>query len=324
MDLIIDNCVIHASIKDILDKINHLVPTKGLFKQVEDKGDYFRITCPKHKDGHEDKASCSIYNRTDNDSIVWGTVHCFTCGYKAQLYQFVAFCLDIEIDEAKRWLIDNFSDTYIEVSDTLFDPIDIFSDKPKQTFLNESTLEQYKYFHPYMFERNLTEDIIKRFLIGYDHGSDSITFPVWDENNNLVAINRRSVKGKSFQLQTGIDKPVYLLNFVLKDKYNYVVVTEGQFDALTSWSYGVPAVSLFGCGTTDHQMDILNKSGIYHFILMYDNDEAGRKGAERFKSKISKDRLVTDIIMPRDRDVGSCTKDEFFTILRNNNLGFLI
>lgn len=53
---------------------------------------------------------------------------------------------------------------------------------------------------------------------------------------------------------------------------------------------------------------------------MYDNDDAGRKGAERFKKLVRNDVFVTDILMPKNKDIADCTKDEFWDILKGNNI----
>ena len=95
---------------------------------------------------------------------------------------------------------------------------------------------------------------------------------------------------------------------------------EGQIDALVAWSRGIPAVALFGAGTTDKQIELLDKSGIRHFILMYDNDLAGQHGAMRLKQGLSKDKLITEVIMPKGKDISSCTTQEFYDILKKYNL----
>ena len=66
-----------------------------------------------------------------------------------------------------------------------------------------------------------------------------------------------------------------------------------------------------------NQMNELNHSPIFHYILMYDNDEAGRKGANRFKKLIRDDVLVDDIIMPYGKDVADLSKEEFLKLLKS-------
>ena len=79
-----------------------------------------------------------------------------------------------------------------------------------------------------------------------------------------------------------------LLNFVNRDKIDKVYVCESQLDALRGWTLGLPCIALFGTGSK-HQYDILNKSGIRVYNLMFDGDEAGRKGAKRFIQNINCD-----------------------------------
>ena len=315
MELQIKNKIITAPIKDILELVRS-ESNNGYLNYIGNiKGDDVAITCPWHKDGQEQHPSCHVYAKRDNPNIYYGTVHCFTCGKSVPLYSLIGKCFEQDDDFGKQWLIDRFGDTLVSEDDILDE---IILDKPTKEYLDKSILRDFNYFHPYLESRHLSKDICQYFQVGFDKETNCITFPVWDENNNLVGITRRSVEGKKFILEGNKDKPVYLLNFV--KNLNNVIVVEGQIDALRAWSNGYPAVALFGAGTTQHQIDSLNKSGIYHFILMYDNDFAGRKGAEKFKRLISKDRLVTDILMPPFKDVGDCSKEELEELLLKNGV----
>jgi DNA primase len=51
---------------------------------------------------------------------------------------------------------------------------------------------------------------------------------------------------------------------------------------------------------------------------MFDGDEAGRKGAERFKKNIRNDVIVTDILMPNGMDVNDLTYEQFMYLLNQN------
>lgn len=319
MNLVIDNNIIDSPILDILKGIQKKVPQKNLFSTIEDKGEYYRITCPIHKGGQEQKPSCSVYKRNDNDRIVYGTCHCFTCGYKAQLYKMVSDCFECNQTDAEDWLIENFSNQMRDVID-IMPAINFSVDLKQGNYIDESILEEYKYFHPYMFKRKLTEDVIRKFSIGFDIKTNSVTFPVWDEYNNLVTITRRSVEGKRFQLESDKDKPVYLLNFLLNDNVQTAYICESQINALTLQSYGLPGVALFGTGS-QHQYNILNKSGIRNYVLCFDGDEAGRKGANRFKQNINKGCFIVDLNIPYGKDVNDLSKDQFFDILNSELKG---
>lgn len=314
MNLIINNHIIDSNIEDILKEIRQ--QTDGRFlKDIIRRGDNIAITCPWHKDGLERHPSCFVYSKNDNDDVPFGFYRCFTCGSQGQLYKLVSRCFNCSFEEAKQWLRDNFSKT---ITESVLSIPEINLSRHKKTYLDEYILDDYAWFHPYMFERKLTEEVIKKYKIGWNQDNNSITFPVWDENNNLLGITERNISSKYFHIPEGMGKPIYLLNYIKKEHIQEVIVCEGQIDALVACSYGRPAVALLGAGTTASQMDILNRSGIRHFILMYDNDLAGRHGAERFKKLIKNDVLVTDIIMPKNKDVADLTYEEFIHILSEN------
>lgn len=316
MNLVLYNRIIDTDVEEILTKLKIECDGKYL-NQIRRKSDYIFITCPFHKEGQEAKPSCTVYNRVDNPNVPFGTYHCFTCNQSGTLYKLVSKILNKSYEQSKHWLIDNFSSSY---EDTRLYLENFEEEQQVTSKLDESILEQYQYFHPYQFQRGLTEDIIRKFKVGYNEKTDSITFPVWDDKNNLLGITERSVKGKRFYIPKDIEKPVYLLNFIKQNDITDVVVCEGQIDALVSWSRGIPAVALMGAGTTDKQIELLNKSGIRHFILMYDNDLAGNHGSLRLKQGLSKDKMITEIIMPKGKDVASCTEEEFLNILKFNHI----
>lgn len=189
-----------------------------------------------------------------------------------------------------------------------------------KSYLNEDILNKFQSWHPYIAQRHISKEIAERFQIKYDPATQTIVFPVKDVKNNLIFLTRRSIEGKKFYIDESASKTVYLLNEAVENKYNQVIVVESQINALVSYSYGFPAVALFGAGTTQNQIDELNKTNILHYILMYDNDEAGRKGANKFKKLIKKNTFITDIIMPKNKDVADCSKEEFWDILKNNNV----
>ena len=161
-----------------------------------------------------------------------------------------------------------------------------------------------------MWQRKLTKEVVDKFDIGYDPTTQCLTFPVWDEKNNLVMITKRNVNNKSFYIDKDKDKPVYLLNFIINQNIKTVYVAESQINALTLWSWGYPAIALIGTGST-HQYNILNKSGIRNYILCLDSDCAGYKGIQRFIDNIRKDVMISVVNIPNDKDVNDLTKEQF-------------
>ena len=321
--LIIDNHAIKQDIKEILSTLKSEL-SNGKLSNIQYKGDEVSITCPFHKEGKENKPSCFIYVGEDG-KIPWGTFHCFTCGEKGSLVKFISGVLDCTESYAQKWLKDNFTENVVEENAIDIDsPIMltnfINNSGNNKSYLSEDILNDFQSWHPYIGQRHISKEIAERFQIKYDPATQTIVFPVRDVKNNLIFLTRRSIEGKKFYIDESASKTVYLLNEAIKNKYNQVIVVESQINALVSYSYGFPAVALFGAGTTKGQIDELNKTNILHYILMYDNDEAGRRGANKFKKLIKNNAFITDIIMPKNKDVADCSKEEFLDILRNNDI----
>lgn len=326
-ELIIDNHVIKQDIKEILSTLKSQL-NNGKLSNIQYKADEVSITCPFHKDGKENKPSCFIYVG-DDEKIPWGTFHCFTCGEKGSLVKFIAGTFDRSEYYAKEWLKKNFTEKVLEYKQ-LNIAEEITSEDLKKgqneaikqmaKMVDEDILNSLQSWHPYMEQRHISKEIANKFEIKYNPEKECLVFPIRDKNGDIISATTRSIKNKTFYLGKNTEKTIYLLNECLKENCNQIVVCEGQIDALVSWSYGVPAIALFGAGTTEKQVAELNKTSILHYILMYDNDSAGRKGANRFKKLIKKSVFVTDIIMPKNKDVADCSKEEFLDILRKNDI----
>lgn len=308
MKLIINNKCIDTPIPVILKKLKSELKN-GLLSDIgEVERDNVLVTCPNHKNGMERHPSCNIYCREDNPNVEYGKVYCFTCGYTASLPQFVGKCFEETEAFGKEWLLENFGTSYN--SNYLCLPeINIYKCK-KNKFLNENELNKYAFYHPYMWKRKLSKNVVDYFKIGFDSKSNSITFPVWDSSNRLVMITRRNVDSKIFNIPKDVEKPVYLLNEVIKQGYKKVYVAESQINVLTLWSWGYPAIGLFGTGSK-YQYEILNKCPIRNYVLCFDGDTAGQKGTERFLQNIRKDVLVSSKKIPFTKDVNDLTKTEF-------------
>lgn len=311
MELIISNKVITASIPTILTTLKREINGRYLNYIGPDKGGDVAITCPWHKNGQENRPSCHVFSRRDDPHIYYGTSHCFTCGKKAPLYTLVGNCLGGDDELGKEWLLERFGDTFIQQEELL---PEIVIDKPTRKYLDSSILSEYNYYHPYMNKRGISKEVCDYFQVGYDRENDCITFPVWDENNNLVSITRRSVATKKFILEGNFDKPVYLLNFIKNFNYTTVYVVESQINCLTLWQWRYPAIALFGTGSKK-QYEILNKCGIRNYILCFDGDDAGRKGDKRFRDNIRNDVFVSSKILPEGKDVNDLKKKEFDSLL---------
>lgn len=312
----VKNRLITASITDVLYSVKRELKN-GKLKDITPKGNNIVITCPIHKDGRERKPSCYIYSVSGDEHTTEGKCHCFTCGYVAEFPQLVADLFDESLDFAERWLIDKFGDVLVAKSAYL-PPIELEKPKKKQVeYLDESVLLDYDWYHPYMWQRKLSKETVDKFRVGYDKDRDAITFPVYDENHKLAFVTARSVRTKRFWIPEGVLKPCYLLYDTIERKLDTVYLVESQINALTLHTWGFNGVALFGTGTPD-QYNILKKSGIRNFVLCFDGDEAGQKGARRFIKNMGKDSFITVVNMPAGKDINDLTREEFIKLLNNS------
>lgn len=309
MPLFIRNKLIDTPIDVILTTLKKEIGGKLLHDIYPEVRGNIAVTCPVHKNGQERHPSCNIYTKHDDESTEYGKVHCFTCGYTDSLAGLVGKCFGEDLSFGEEWLVERFGVSFSENARFLPEII-LKPPKLKKQFLDPSVLNNYNYYHPYMWERKLSKQVVDTFQVGYDDKTKSITFPIWDENDNLVMITYRSVKDKRFYIEENKDKPVYLLNFIKKWNIKSVIVVESQINALTLFSWGYPAIALIGTGSSS-QFDILNKSGITDYTLAFDGDEAGDKAIKRFQKNIRNDVFVSYKKIPRGKDVNDLTKEQF-------------
>ena len=319
---IINNRIIDTPIDVILKQLKSEL-TNGKLRYIDNKSSgWIRVTCPHHSGGIEQNPSCGVYNGEDS-KIEKGTCHCFTCDFVGPLYHFVAECFDREDEFGKRWLVDRFAGARVDEDNIHLDYISL-NKKKENNFLDESILDKFQSWHPYMSKRKLTQEVCNRFKIKYDPESECIVFPVWDDKNNLVMLTKRSVVGKNFYIDKDKEKPIYLLNYIKSNNIKEVIVCESQINTLYLWSLGYSSIATFGCNITKNQFDLLNKSGIEHYYLAFDGDEAGRKGISKFLKYIKKDVLVDIIKLPQGKDVNDLSEEEFNQLTIVNKLNCIL
>ena len=88
---------------------------------------------------------------------------------------------------------------------------------------------------------------------------------------------------------------------------------ESQINALYLWSNNRPAIALFGTGS-EEQYEILRRSGIREYWLAFDGDDAGKKGAYRFKKNIGMDVLINTVHLPNGKDVNDLAIENFLNL----------
>lgn len=320
----VNNHIILDDTQDILVELRKQLELNGVkrFAKFIDSGNNIQTNCPFHKEGQERKPSFGINKKT-------GECHCFGCGWSGTLSEMISNCFgkdDFGV-YGDKWLIRNFASVAVENRPE----IDIDFGRHKKItsetkkYISEQELDSYRYTHPYMYKRKLTDEIIDLFDIGYDKNTECITFPNRDINGNCLFVARRSVKTKFFNYPQGVEKPVYGLYELNRELqlsksrnsrevyYNSleVIICESMLDALTCWVYGKYAVALNGLGN-ELQFKQLNKMPCRKFILATDMDDAGIRARDRIKANVP-GKIITQYKWDKSvaKDINDMTKEYF-------------
>lgn len=323
-----------TTVESILYDMKREMIGQELFRDIKPSGENIMVTCPFHSGGRERKASFGVATReiTYNGRVLEaGSTHCFTCGYKSDLPQFIADVLELDNRiHGFKWL----KERYMYGAGDERGELGLDFSRGKQsveegeglvskvlvTHYHEELLNSQRALD-YVIGRKLDNlHILEIFGVGYDEEKDSIVFAVADKKGQTRMLKKRSIEGKRFANTTGSNKAgiVYGLYQLLEygDKTKPVWICESEIDCLTAWHYGVQAVAVMGSHISEAQVKELSKTPFRHLVDGLDRDEAGRKGW----------RTAKDLLIPlgfrmwntkgfgEKKDINDLTHNEFLQI----------
>ena len=322
----LQDTIIQTDTQSVLDMLKFELAKHGVdrFHIFRNNGENVQTNCPFHKNGQERKPSFGVNGDID-------MCHCFSCSWSGTIEEMISELYGYQ-DEGKfgkRWLVKRFNTVEIETRPNIMEGFNgrhnitirtnndinrskqhIQGDKSSEQYFGEITeeeLDKYRYIHPYLYERGLTDEIIERFDIGYDRERKEITFPVRDIEGRCVFVAGRSTQCKFFRLPKGLDKPVYQAYRFNSGKYRTAYITESFLNCLTCWKYNKPAMATIGTGN-QNQYEILNKLPVREYILAFDPDEAGRKATERFRKNV-RGKIIKELVYTDNRDINDLQEE---------------
>ena len=342
MGMKINDVQFNVELIDILQELISQLRVNNipLIQKYKEGPTHIQICCPYHANGMERRPSAGIRKKD-------GTFHCFACGEVHSLQEVISYCFghtdDIVGKFGWQWLLKNFATVQIEErKDVEIDcsrnnsGVRNMGSVVHEKFVTEEELDKYRYIHPYMYKRGLTDDVIDLFDIGYDANTNCITFPVRDIQGNCLFVARRSVATKFFNYPEGVEKPLYGLYelYTYTDLYvkksncrvisaiepypvipvEEVIVCESMLDALSFWTVGKYATALNGLGN-ELQFKQLRELPCRKIILATDMDERGLAARKRIRQNMQNRKIVTEYIFPKGRkDANECTKEELMNL----------
>ena len=317
--MIINDVQFNCELSDILTELVNQLRANNipLIAKQRDSGDHIQITCPYHSNGMERKPSAGL-RKSD------GIFHCFACGEVHSLPEVISHCFGHDEDLIGTWgwtwLLKNFA--IVQVEERKDVELDFSRDKKasnnnrvgirSNNYISDEELDKYRYTHPYMKKRGLTDEIIELFDIGVDLQSNCITFPNLDKNGNCLFVARRGINSKWFNYPAHVQKPLYGLYqlYQLHPFPNEVIVCESMFDALSFWTVGKYACALNGLGN-ELQFKQLRNLPCREIILATDMDERGLAARERIRKNMKNTKIIAEYFFPEGRkDANDCTKEE--------------
>ena len=304
-------------INDIRAKAN-IVDIIGDYLPLQKKGKDYKCVCPFHDD-HSPSMSIS-----ESKQIY----KCFSCNAAGNVFTFVQNYENVSFMEAVKIVSEKIGyhingTITIPVNNKYAKEHEIMNlaEMFYQNNLNTSNGINAK---NYLIKRGINEDIIKEFGIGlspdsndtlanllikkgyevtlldnlglinvsnnkcYDVFSRRISFPLHDQDGNVIGFSCRIYRGETDTAKYINTKETYLYKkgntlfnyFRAKQaakKEKTLVIVEGQLDAIRVYSNGIKnVIALMGTALTKEQIELIKKLRV-KVILCLDADDAGKK-----------------------------------------------
>lgn len=267
----------------------------GITEHLKQHGDELRGPCPLH---HGEGQRTFHANTTKN------AFHCFSCGKKGNILDFVAAKEGCSIQGASILIADWFQlntadsiqNAALTTSPRKPGPSAHVKAEPLANIKPEDRNKPLEFTlridqgHPYGFERGLTAETINTFGSGLCLSKGMFAgryvIPIHDEIGRLVAYAGRSLDDKTDPKylfppsEKGFFKSdlVFNLHRVLKlaSANSPVYVVESFFSTMHFHQAGFPCVGLMGSFLSPTQEELLVQN-FTRLVMIFDGDPAGRK-----------------------------------------------
>lgn len=242
--------------------------------------DQIELGCPNKKCPNHGQMQFYIASKT-------GAFYCHRCNWKGNTLKALAFKLGII---------------------TLVQPVEaehIFISPNDITAWEDSLWENDEAMDFLTLKRGFSEEVIGEFKLGFKEldGQPVIVIPFFDKTDACVGLKYYYYKhpnNKSkMRFEKGSKIQAYNLNKI--DTSKDLIVTEGEFDAITAWQYGHKNVVSIPNGANGINGWTKEIEGVNKYIVCFDNDIAGQEGANKFAEVMGKAKCYR--VFPRLKDL---------------------
>ena len=247
----------------------NLLQQKGC-EDIKTKEDKLTCCCPFHQ---EKNSSFGI-------NLTTGVYHCFACSEKGSITDFIAKMKNISNKQAWKELVDQG-----------------LADE----FNSSYTIEDFAK------EKHLEVKFLEQFGIKSAENGISVAIPYFDENSQIIRTryrNRPNSTPRFYWDNQGNSTTLYGLWALNKYSNDYIVLVEGETDALSLWTHGIQCFGVPGAKNFKNEyakyLQKFNKIYIHN-----ENDE----GAKQFISKITGILPINKLFIITANKVDNSCKD---------------
>lgn len=265
---------------------------------------YLMMCCPFHE---EESPSFSVSRKN-------GSFRCFGCHERGDFIELIA-----QIDEVDLL-------TATSRVNNLIDPDGLVNLLDKQFTEVEKTYKYYswkkfKEFYPsalehdeamvYLYNRGILRESVIQYKIRYGYHDDifrgRIVIPIFQDGYKLVSWVGRIIGNNMYKAKTRkLGTPYYTLfglpQLNTKVKLPYLILVEGEFDAIYLRQFGLNVVSVMGSARINKYRVKLIKGITHKVVLAFDGDKAGMDATRLNYAALSKLLPVERVVIPFGKD----------------------
>lgn len=199
-------------------------------------------------------------------------------------------------------------------------------------YYNSMTDEAYDY----VYGRELENETLDKWYIGYDSYDKRIVFPLLDSYNNVVGFNKRLIDARTKGVKQKYihssnsevfekSKYIYGLNHIDKSA-DYIILTEGVFDVILPQQYGVKnTICALGTTLSEYQINLLAKYD-KELIVAYDCDKKGLKTLKKIMPQLKAAGIRAKMLpLPEDKDLADLAlqlKEDLLEYIMDNAMSY--
>lgn len=185
--------------------------------------------------------------------------------------------------------------------------------------------KEFRFRHPYLNNRGISEAVQRGFKIGYDKETGSVVIPWTNRDGQIIRIQFRSVTSKKFWFSKKGDRishHLFGLFHIYRKNSTTAWIVEAPIDCMYLWTQGIPSIATGSASISRKQLKLLKQSPIETLVIATDNDEAGKKFRNKLVKELGGIKALKTIDFPSGtKDVNDLTPEQLLnTKVGNINL----